>query len=208
MKNAVYGPGMLWCLVLCIALHFCSPASAESGFRNYLFPDSIVLAFGDSITYGTGVSPENSYPSVLAEITGMTIINAGIPGETIAEGLARLPRVVEEYSPQLVLLCEGGNDILQGREEDEIERDLGEMVAFLQDRFIDVVVIGVPALNLSARVPGFYKDVAKDLNVPYDVKIMRKVLSDSSLKSDYIHPNEEGYRIIAERIAAVIDRNR
>jgi hypothetical protein len=82
------------------------------------------------------------------------------------------------------------------------------MVIFLQDRFIDVVVIGVPALNLSVRVPGFYKDVAKDLNVPYDVKIMRKVLADPSLKSDYIHPNEEGYRMIAERIAAVIDRNR
>lgn len=199
---------MLWCLVLCIILHCCSPASADRGFRNYLFPDSIILAFGDSITYGTGVSFENSYPSVLAKITGMTVINAGIPGETIAEGLARLPRVVEEYSPQLVLLCEGGNDILQGRGEEEIEQDLREMVLFLQDRFMDVVVIGVPALNLSARVPGFYKDVAKDLNVPYDVKIMRKVLYDPSLKSDHIHPNEEGYRIIAERITAVIDRNR
>lgn len=81
---------------------------AEANFTNYLFPDSIIIAFGDSITHGTCVSRQNSYPVVLQDILGIKVINEGVPGETISEGLKRLPGVVEKHLPQLVILCEGG----------------------------------------------------------------------------------------------------
>jgi len=186
------------------------PGSAEARilFRNYLFGNSTIVAFGDSITYGFGASPEDSYPSVLSGLVGIDIVNEGLSGETISEGLERLGGVVEKRSPQLVLLCEGGNDMLQGRSEEAVERYLRKMVSFLTERNIDVVVIGIPSLSLLASVPKFYKRVASDFRVPYEGKIMRKVLSDSSLKSDYIHPNAEGYRMIAEALAKIIEKHR
>ena len=187
---------------------FPCPGEADEHFMNYLFGGSTVVAFGDSITYGFGASPEESYPSVLSGLIGIDVINEGILGETISEGLERLPAVVEKYSPQLVLLCEGGNDMLHGRGEKEVEKDLRKMVSFLTERNIDVVIIGIPSLNLLASVPKFYEKVASDLDVAYEGKIMKKVLSNASFKSDYIHPNAEGYRMIAERIASVIDKHR
>ena len=73
-----------------------------------------VLAFGDSLTSGVGVSKTESYPSVLARMTGLNVINAGVSGELTQEGLGRLPALLDEISPNLLILAEGGNDILRG----------------------------------------------------------------------------------------------
>ncbi len=172
-----------------------------------LSSDSLLLAFGDSITYGTGAPGDSSYPVVLEALLGMKVINSGVPGETISEGLERLPGVLEKYSPRFVILCEGGNDLLRGREEDEIERDLRSMVSILQERDIDVMVIGVPSTRLTLSVPGLYRRVARDLSVLYEGKILRKILSNAALKSDYIHPNRDGYRMMAEKIAELIEKS-
>src|SRR5688572_1069256 len=72
-----------------------------------------VLALGDSITFGTGATPETSYPSVLAQLTGWKIVNTGVPGDTSAGALARLPGLLQEHAPQLVLVSIGGNDFLR-----------------------------------------------------------------------------------------------
>ena len=173
-----------------------------------LSSESLLLAFGDSITYGTGAPVDSSYPVLLEAMLGMKVINSGVPGETISEGLERLPGVLEKYSPRMVILCEGGNDLLRGREEDEIERDLRSMVSILQERDIDVMVIGVPSTRLTLSVPGLYRRVARDLSVLYEGKILRKVLSNAALKSDYIHPNGDGYRMMAEKIAELIEKSR
>lgn len=81
------------------------------------------------------------------------------------------------------------------------------MTLFLKERGIDVLVIGVPSVTLTVSVPGFYKKLARELSVPCEGKILRKILSNSALKSDYIHPNKKEYLMMAERIAEVVRKN-
>lgn len=184
-------------LFILFLLTSCSPSPKISP----LSPDARVLAFGDSITYGTGAAEGESYPAVLQNIISRTVINAGIPGETTAEGLRRLPSVIEEQRPALMVLCLGGNDFLRKLDEGEANKNLREMVRFAKGKGVDVVLIGVPRLGFSLTVPEFYGEIAKEFNIPYEGKILRSILSKGNLKSDYIHPNAQGYRRMAEAIA-------
>lgn len=172
-----------------------------------LSPDARVLVFGDSITYGTGAAENESYPSVLQGIISRTVINAGIPGETTAEGLRRLPSAIDEYRPALMILCLGGNDFLRKLDEGAAAKNLREMVRLAKGKGVDVVLVGVPRLGLSLTVPEFYKEIAGEFNIPYEGKILRSILSKGNLKSDYIHPNAQGYRKMAEAIAEVLRKS-
>jgi len=86
----------------------------------------LILAFGDSLTYGFGTArPEReSYPARLEALTGQPVVNAGVNGETSAEGLRRIDRLLERHRPGLTLLCLGGNDILRGLPRDRLKQNL------------------------------------------------------------------------------------
>lgn len=166
-----------------------------------LHKDAVILAFGDSLTYGTGAKDDESYPAVLERISGFRVINAGVPGEKTPAGLARLPTLLERYSPQLLLLCHGGNDMLRKQSMERMHANLKQMVALARERGIQVVLLGVPQPAIfgleSAKT---YYQVAEEAGVPLEDDILPKVLSDNALKSDQIHPNADGYRLIAEAV--------
>lgn len=190
-------------LFILLLLSSCTPSPRLS----QLSPDAKVLAFGDSITYGTGAAENESYPAVLQGIISRTVINAGIPGETTAEGLTRLPSAIDEYRPALIILCLGGNDFLRKLDEGEAKKNLREMVRLAKEKGVDVVLIGVPRLGLSLAVPDIYREIAREFNIPYEGKILRSILSRGNLKSDYIHPNALGYRRMAEAIAELLKKS-
>lgn len=170
-------------------------------------PETKILAFGDSLTYGVGAGKEGSYPHVLAQKTGCTVINAGVSGEDSTEGLKRLRGKLQNSRPDLVILCFGGNDFLRRQPRDLTESNLREMIRVVKNDQIDIVLIGVPQPSLTLSVPKFYKELAKEFDIPYDGKVLKEVLSKSHLKSDHIHPNKEGYKLIAERIYALINNS-
>ena len=166
--------------------------------------DDVVLAFGDSLTYGTGATPEEAYPNVLAKLIHRNVVGAGVPGETTADGLERLPAVLEEVKPRLLLLCMGGNDMLRRMDSASIESNLRAMVQMAKSRGIGVVLIGVPEPALFGGTAAVYGKLADEQRVPFEGKILREVLFDSQLKSDQIHPNGRGYRRLAEAIADML----
>lgn len=166
--------------------------------------DAVVLAFGDSLTFGTGASEEQSYPEQLSGLIGRKVVRAGVPGEVSATGLKRLPDVLEEHQPRLLILCHGGNDFLRRMPMKDAAANVRAMVELAKKRGIDVVLIGTPELGFTVTPPGFYSDIAKEFRIPYEGSVMGKVLRDSSLKADQVHPNAKGYRLIAERVADVL----
>jgi len=169
-----------------------------------LSESSVVVAFGDSLTAGSGASTTESYPSVLADLIGCRVVNAGVPGEESSAALQRLPAVLQEERADLVILCEGGNDMLRRQEDGIIRRNLDAMVCMAQAVGADVILIGVPRPGLLLRVPSFYRQIADKNGIPCDSKTLARILSSPSLKSDYVHPNAAGYRRLAESVAALI----
>ncbi|MGE0557650.1 MAG: arylesterase [Burkholderiales bacterium] len=164
----------------------------------------VVLAFGDSLTYGTGAKPEESYPAVLSTLIGRSVVRAGVPGEQTAGGLQRLPGVLDEHQPRLVIVCLGGNDMLRKRPQEGVETNLRQILSTIKSRGIDAVLVGVPAPGLITSAPKFYAKLAQEFGIPYEEEVVTSVLYKPELKSDPIHPNAEGYRRIAEAIAKLL----
>lgn len=164
----------------------------------------VVLAFGDSLTYGTGAKAEDSYPVVLGQLIGRTVVRSGVPGEQTAAGLERLPEVLDEHKPRLVIVCLGGNDMLRKGTPANIEANLRRILAMIKSRGIDAMLIGVPTPTLIANPPEFYSRLAREFAIPYEGEIITSVLYKSELKSDPIHPNAAGYRKVAEAVAGLM----
>ena len=165
---------------------------------------STVLAFGDSLTFGTGATPEESYPAVLERLIARKVVRAGVPGEATAQGLARLPEAIEEYEPQLLILCLGGNDLLQRLDEAAAKSNLRSMINLAREKGIAVVLVAPPRPAVLTSIPEFYGELSKELKVPLESDVLKQVLTDRGLKSDLIHPNAKGYARIAEALAKLL----
>ncbi|MGI9301952.1 MAG: arylesterase [Gammaproteobacteria bacterium] len=162
--------------------------------------DATILAFGNSLTYGTGAPRDKSYPAVLQELTGRTVINAGVPGEVSAEGLRRLPALLEEHQPALVVLIHGGNDFLRRNDHGHTAANLEAMIEAACKQGATVVLAGVPKPGIFLGSADFYKEVANRHKLPIDEEILPEILGDRKFKSDPIHPNAKGYRKLAEAV--------
>jgi acyl-CoA thioesterase I len=172
-----------------------------------LASNATILAYGDSLTAGTGAGVDESYPKVLATLTGRTVVNAGVPGELSAAGMQRLPEVLERERPALLILCHGGNDLLARQNHQLIAENLRAMIRIAGERGVPVLLVAVPAPDLSLTPPGFYAELAREFNIPLEQKGLAQILAKGSLKSDYIHPNAAGYRILAEKLADLLKKS-
>ncbi|MCD6190103.1 MAG: arylesterase [Sulfurimonas sp.] len=174
-----------------------------------LNPTDKILAFGDSITYGYGESENESYPYLLSQSTNTQVINAGINGDTSQDGLQRLPALLEDNSIKLILLCFGGNDILQNLPLGELKNNLKKMIQLAKAKNVDVILISVPKVSdLGLSSMNLYSTVAEEENIELMDNLLVHILSRSSLKNDYIHPNAKGYRYMADEIFKHLKSNK
>lgn len=175
--------------------------AGRPSYRN--FPPTAAgpwVAFGDSLTEGSGASAGADYPAQLSAQLGIPILNRGVSGETSADGLRRLP-AIEELNPRVVLLCFGGNDVLQKVPRGQMLSNLGEMIDRLQVRGSFVVLVGIRGASLVGdRNASGFKRLAKDKRVLLVPNILDGILGAPSLMADYVHPNDAGYAMIAQRI--------
>jgi lysophospholipase L1-like esterase len=184
-----------WILV---ALAGCSPGPEPLPHIAY---DATILAFGDSLTAGTGASPAASYPAQLESLTARRVINAGRPGEVSRDGAERLPALLDEHKPDLLILIHGGNDFLRRVDIDETRGNLATMIQMARERGVEVVLVAVPAPTLlRLRSEVIYRELGEQFGIPVENEALAHILSRDALKADPIHPNADGYRHLAERI--------
>jgi len=169
--------------------------------------DSVILAFGDSLTEGSGANPDESYPARLAERTGFRVINAGVAGEITPEGLRRLPDVLKKEKPDLILLCHGGNDMLRKFNTDTTEQNLRAMISMAKEAGADVILIAVPKPGIILKPAKVYKKLADEFQIPIDEKSLSRILQNPVFKADAIHPNAAGYNRLSQSLADLIDKS-
>jgi lysophospholipase L1-like esterase len=161
------------------------------------------VAFGDSLTEGYGASEGHDYPTVLGQRLGVKIVNLGVSGHTTADGLRRVEEVVA-LEPRVVLLCLGGNDALQGARREATFANLAGIVDRLQQQGAFVVLIGVRSASLRDKNEAWFSRLAKENRALYVPNILKGVFARPVYMSDALHPNDEGYRLIAERLEKVL----
>jgi acyl-CoA hydrolase len=165
-----------------------------------------VLALGDSLTAGVGVTPELAWPALLASRTGWEVVNGGVSGNKSADALERLPALLEEHQPALVLVTLGGNDMLRHVPEQETVANLGRMLALVQEHGAQAALLATPKPSVAGAVfqslspPEFYRQVADEYGVPLIEDAIPEVLSDPQLKGDPLHPNTEGHALLSGKI--------
>ena len=192
--------GLLFLLVMLLAA--CGGSKKEAALPT----GSKVLALGDSLTAPHGVKPNEALPTLLGQKTGWVVINAGISGDTSAGALARLPALLDEHQPQLVLVSLGGNDMLRKLPQAQTVANLGQMLDLVKASSAKAVLLATPKPSIAGAVfnslspAEFYAEVAKNKKVPLIDDALPEVLSDTALKGDQLHPNAAGHALLGEKI--------
>ncbi|MCF8198036.1 MAG: arylesterase [Sulfuritalea sp.] len=165
-----------------------------------------VLALGDSLTAPHGVQPGEDWPTLLGQKTGWAVINGGVSGNTSAQALDRLPALLEQHDPQLVLITLGGNDMLRRQPQGQTVTNLGRMIDLVKAHGAKAVLLATPKPSIAGAVfnnlspPDFYAEVAKQYQIPLIAEALPEVLSDTNLKGDQLHPNAAGHALLATKI--------
>jgi len=190
-------------LSLVLAVLWQSRSGSPPDFRrvaNLTAPGDLVVFLGDSITQGYGVRSDESFPAVVGHALGVPFVNAGVPGDTMAAGLARLERDVLPHRPRLTVVEFGGNDFLRRVPVEETLRHLEAIVSGLIREGMMVAVLEVNVgLGGDAYLKGF-QAVADRHGAVLVPDILRGILANPDLKTDTIHPNAKGHQRIADRV--------
>ncbi|MDH5391551.1 MAG: arylesterase [Gammaproteobacteria bacterium] len=187
-------------IVLLFSFLTLAACSDELARFSKLPEDATILAFGDSLTNGNGALPSQSYPSRLQQLSQINVINAGISGEISANGLKRLPGLLKQHRPQLVIICHGGNDILRRLNLQQTKANITQMIELAKSYRAQVLLLAVPTPSLLVTPAKIYAEIAESTQTGIDHDTLSLVLKNNRLKSDTYHPNAAGYRLIAERL--------
>lgn len=181
--------------MVAVAFYLFIPASPE--IRNVVPRGETIVCFGDSLTSGVGASKGLDYPFQLSQLIGMKIINAGVPGNTTVTALNRLERVVE-LQPRIVMITLGGNDLKNGVSKEVAFKNLEKIVLRFQDKGTLVVIGGLDIPFWGRGFGDAYEKLAEKTGSVLVPNIFKDIFGKPNLMSDRIHPNGEGYAVMAQ----------
>jgi len=161
-----------------------------------------IVAFGDSLIYGTG-SSGGGFVKILEERVGEPIINKGVPNDTTEDGLARLDDVIA-LKPRIVIVLLGGNDYLKRVPQDETFANLATIIERLQSDGAAVLLLGVRGGVLRDNFAERFEELADTHGTAYVHDVLDETLGVADYMDDRVHPNDAGYHVIAERIHPVL----
>jgi acyl-CoA thioesterase-1 len=187
-------------------------ASCGDKAHNFIDGNSTILAFGDSLTIGKGVKSEFAYPQVLQKISGYNVLSSGVSGETSKGGLKRLTKLLKNPDKskniELMILLEGGNDILRSINAKQTKDNLDKMIKLAKKHNILVLLVGVPKRGFALNDAGFYQELANENEILFLPDELTDLLGDNKYKSDLVHLNKLGYETLANKIYDyLIDNN-
>jgi lysophospholipase L1-like esterase len=186
--------------IVFIALAGC----AKREIKNIDSKGANIICFGDSLTFGYGASPGQDYPTKLAQLIYMPVINAGVDGDTTPEALQRLKSDVLDKDPLLVIIEFCGNDFLEKILKDQTLNNIKEMAEKIQSKGAMVAIVDISAGLFLREYRVAFKNLAREKQAIFIPGILRGIITNPSMKSDFLHPNADGYKIIAQRIYSAI----
>ena len=195
-------------LYLSLLLFFaCKPSSGPR--MTPLAKGATVLAFGDSLTFGTGAASGQDYPTKLRQLSNLQVIGSGVPGEGSAAGVVRLKAVLAKERPALLILLHGGNDFLRHQNTADTKKNVRSMIELARSQGMQVLLIGVPqpTIGFSHEAASLYAELASELAVPYEAQTLTDLLYDDHFKSDAVHLNAEGYGRLAQAIYRLLEES-
>ena len=177
-------------------------------------PQRTVVAFGDSLTAGYGLPAGTAWPDVLGALLAdaglpVSIVNAGVSGDTSAGGKARIAWSLAA-KPDVLILALGANDGLQGLSPQALKQNLAAIIEACLEDNVQVILAGMLAPQNMGEVYGnafnaVYPELAKTYALPLYPFLLKGVALDPALNlEDGIHPNEAGARHIAENLLPLI----
>jgi len=167
-----------------------------------------ILVLGDSLSAGLGVDYKQSWPFLVQEELNSagyayTVINAGISGDTTSGGLSRLPKLISQHQPELLILELGGNDGLRGTPLGSVENNLRKMIELSNEAGINVLMMGVQlppnyGVSYTTSFEAIFANLSEEFGLVLVTGELADMTKDGLMQSDGIHPNVEGHIMIQE----------
>jgi lysophospholipase L1-like esterase len=186
-------------LTILFGIYFFFFKDKKIDIKNYPSSGTEIIAFGDSLVEGVGSTPNKDFVSILSQKIGKNIINLGVSGDTTEDGLKRISEI-EKYNPKIVILLLGGNDALRRIPKEKTFNNLGLIIQNIQSKGSVVLLLGVKGTLLGDRYKSEFEKISKKYKTAYVPNVLDDLFGNPKFMSDGIHPNDAGYKIIAEKI--------
>ncbi len=192
---------ILFALIMTVTL---VSGCAKKEIKNSDAKGELIICFGDSLTFGYGANPGEDYPSIMSKMTDIPLVNAGVDGDTTFMALERLEQDVLSKNPRLVIVEFCGNDFIKKIPQADTVNNLAQMIDRIHNKGAMVALVDISAGFFMLEYRWAYRKLAAEKQVIFIPSVLQGVLTNPSLKSDFLHPNASGYKIIAERIYQAI----
>lgn len=173
---------------------------AKREIKNINSSGKNIICFGDSITFGYGAGPGEDFPLILSKLTNMPVINAGVDADTSFSALKRLQSDVLDREPLLVIIEFSGNDFLRKFPMELTVNNIEEMIERIQAGGAMAVVVDISAGMFLSEYRKVLSGLAKEKGAIFIPRLLSGIITNPVMKSDFLHPNANGYKLIALRI--------